>query len=187
MSAIDNETTESTKTIHSLWDVKGLKQQVARMILRSHKKIGKVNQRLSKARETLDRLTGDDAASLEELEQCPNVDALELELSQLQTRLQGLNVIEESLHQVKKKQTVLEPDLAALALELGVDDCPPPRQERGAGKRKGPRSSESKSRLPYRRYYSSNNIEIRVGKKAEDNDELSLSSKHRDGSDWWMQ
>ncbi len=27
---------------------------------------------------------------------------------------------------------------------------------------------------------------LQVGKQAEDNDELSLSPQHRDGSDWWM-
>ena len=41
------------------------------------------------------------------------------------------------------------------------------------------------TRKPYRRYYS-DNIEIRVGKKAEDNDELSTSPNHRDSTDWWM-
>ena len=27
---------------------------------------------------------------------------------------------------------------------------------------------------------------LQVGKKAEDNDQLSCSPEHRDGSDWWM-
>ena len=31
-----------------------------------------------------------------------------------------------------------------------------------------------------------NKTEIRVGKQAEDNDELSTSPKHREGADWWM-
>jgi predicted ribosome quality control (RQC) complex YloA/Tae2 family protein len=41
-------------------------------------------------------------------------------------------------------------------------------------------------RKPYRRYFSFGNVEIRVGKQAEDNDELTTSPKHRDGADWWM-
>jgi len=69
----------------------------------------------------------------------------------------------------KNKSVVLPEDIAALAIDLDVDDKPRPRPDRGPGKKKGSRE-ETKSRKPYRRYYSYNNIEIRVGKKAEDND-----------------
>ena len=40
-------------------------------------------------------------------------------------------------------------------------------------------------RLPYRRYYTEQQTEIRVGKQATDNDVLSLSPEHRSGSHWW--
>ena len=35
-------------------------------------------------------------------------------------------------------------------------------------------------------YFAANKVEIRVGKQAEDNDELSINPEHHDGSDWWM-
>lgn len=183
----DENTADETKSLESVWDISGLKKEVTRLILRSHKKIGKASQKLRKAKETVERLTSETSeASLEELEHCPDIDAIELEVQELQERLGGLNALEDALKTVKQKKSVLPEDMATLALDLGVDDKPPARAPRGPGRqKKGPRA-ENKKRKPYRRYYSDNNIEIRVGKKAEDNDELSLSPKHRDGSDWWM-
>mmetsp|Transcript_8643 Transcript_8643/g.18461 ORF Transcript_8643/g.18461 Transcript_8643/m.18461 type:complete len:458 (+) Transcript_8643:129-1502(+) len=47
--------------------------------------------------------------------------------------------------------------------------------------------ANSGPRLPYRKYYSeSNDLEIRVGKQATDNDVLSLSPEHRHPSHWWF-
>lgn len=182
----DDEVEEATKTVESTWNMPGLRKEVQRLLLRCHKKVGKANLRVSKAREEVDRLTADDSTTLEDLENCPNLDALELELSELKTRLQGLNSLEESLQKIKNKSAVLPEDVASLAIDLGVDDKPRKLPPRGPGKKKGPREQTS-SRLPYRRYYSFDNVEIRVGKKAQDNEELSLSPKHRDGADWWMQ
>ena len=184
MAAVDQETNTS-KTIESTWNIPGLKREVSRQVLRTHKKVGKANERLRNARETVERLAKDDTATLEELEECPDVQSFELELNELQSRLQGLNQLEDYLQSVKKKSGLLTKEMASLALDLGVNDEPPPRPERGHGRKKGPRE-QAKARLPYRRYYSFHNIEIRVGKKADDNDELSISPKHRDGSDWWM-
>jgi predicted ribosome quality control (RQC) complex YloA/Tae2 family protein len=183
MSAVDEDCTETVRTVDGTWNVPGLRKEVFRLIQRCHKKIGRASQRLQKAQETVGRLTTTDA-SLEELENCPDVDALEIELKELQTRLQGLNSLEVALHSIKKKNTVLPPDVAAQAIDLGVDDKPPVIT-RGPGKKNGPRKME-KSRKPYRRYYSAGGVEIRVGKKAEDNDQLTLSPRHRDGADWWM-
>lgn len=177
--------TGDEKSIDSTWNVPGLKKEVGRLILRCHKKIGKASARVTSARETVERLTADDTPSLEELGQCPNLDELEADLKSFQERLQNLNQLETSLSAIKKKSAVLPTDLAQLALSLEVNDTPPQRPARGPSKQKGPRVMTS-TRKPYRRYYSENHVEIRVGKKAEDNDELSTSPNHRDGNDWWM-
>jgi hypothetical protein len=192
MTAIDDADMDDSihqgKTLESSWNIPSLKKELARMILRSHKKIGKASQKLRKAKETLDRLTDESSqASLEELEQYPNVEAFELEMTELQARLEGLNALDELLKAHPKKEAVFLPEeTARLAIDLGVNDKPPPTPVRGPGRSaKGPRVEE-KSRIPYRRYFSFQNIEIRVGKRATDNDELSLSPLHRDGRDWWM-
>ncbi|CAB9502462.1 Domain of unknown function (DUF814) [Seminavis robusta] len=184
----DDESEESTKTVDSEWDIKGLKQEVNRLSMRSYKKIGKASTRVQKAQELVEKLTADENATLEQLEACPNLDALELELQELQTGLRGLNQLGEELAAVGgPKKQVLPQELAQLALDLGVNDQPPVRQPRGPKKVKGPRSKNPpKTRLPYRKFYTQDKTEIRVGKQAEDNDELSLRPEHRDGSDWWM-
>jgi hypothetical protein len=172
MDAIDeDEAIDSTKRIDSTWSIPGLKKEVARLVMRSHKKIGKAHTRLSTAKQELEKLTADPNASLEQLEQCPNTDAIEFELQELQERLGRLNQLEEALQAVKAKESVLPESIAHLALDLGVDDKPPQRPPRGPRKKKGPRVMES-TRLPYRRFYTEDNTEIRV--RASENERVVL-------------
>jgi NFACT protein RNA binding domain len=189
-SRVDEDEATGTETVHSktiesTWFVLGLKKEVQRLIQRAHKKIGKVSQKLTHAQEIVETLRSKPDATLEELESCPDIRSIELDLIEWKERLQSLNALDASLATIKKKNTVLPPDIAASAISLGVDDQPPTRPERGPPKPKGPRVSEP-NRKPYRRYYSYNNIEIRVGKKAEDNDDLTMLPEHRDDGDWWM-
>lgn len=187
MSAVeDDETAWNEKTVDSTWNVTGLKKEVQRLILRCHKKIGKSSQRVSQAQMQLDQLMADKNASLSDLEKCPDVDALTVELDEFRARLHKLNVLEQALAAEKKgTHRTLSAEVVELVRELGVNDEPPVPQPRPLKKQKGPRVTES-SRKPYRRYFSAQQVEIRVGKQAEDNDELTMSPEHRDGADWWM-
>lgn len=162
-TAIEDDETETiaAKSLESTWNVPGLKKEVGRLVMRSHKKVAKANTRLTNALETVDKLTSDPDVTMEQLEQCPSIDAIEFELQQIQERLQKLNELEEQLQSISKKKVVLPESIAGLALELGVNDEPPPRQPRGPTKKKGPRNKVS-TRLPYRRYYTANKTEIRV-------------------------
>ena len=180
----DKENTALDRT----WNLGGLRKEVSRLTMRCHKKIGKANQRLQKAQQEVDRLTSDPDVTMDELEKCPNIDELETDLSDLQSRLQGLNQLEVLLQDVKGKNDVVLPEhVVKLAIDLEVDDVPSKRPEQGRKKKeKGPKEMKS-FRLPYRRYYTQDKTEIRVGKQAEDNDQLTLSPDHRDGLDWWMQ
>lgn len=186
-----SESTIASDLSHDLertWNIGGLKKEVSRLTVRAHKKIGKASERLHKANQEVERLTSDPDVSLEELEQCPNVDELEQDLQELQTRLQGLNKLEVLIADIagKKKDVVLPPHVAQLAFDLEIQDQPPlPNNVNRVKKEKGPRNMKS-FRVPYRRYFTENKTEIRVGKQAEDNDELSLSPEHRDSADWWM-
>ena len=180
-----SDTEGEGKTLDSEWNMNGLKKEVQRLIMRTHKKAGKAQERLNKGKQLAEELATDPDATLEDLEKCPNIQALEDDAQSLQERVAQLTELENQLAGIKKKCSVLPTETAQLALDLGVDDKPPARQPRGPPKAKGPKEKAS-ARLPYRRYYSLDNIEIRVGKKAEDNDELTMSPKHRDGSDFWM-
>jgi hypothetical protein len=159
----DESEEEYSKTVESEWNIKGLKQELNRLILRSHKKIGKANTRVRKAQALVEKLTADENATMEQLEACPNVDALELELQELQTRLQKLNELNDSLTTVKGGTSVLSEEMAHLAVELEVDDKPPKQPARGPKKKKGSRQKNPpKTRLPYRKFYTVDNTEIRV-------------------------
>jgi len=163
----DDEAEESTKTLESEWDVKGLKQEVNRLIMRSIKKVGKASTRIRKTQELLEKMTsptGSNTATERQLQSMPDMDALELELQELQSRLQNLNQLDELLSATKfSKKAVLPPEVAQLALDLGVDDQPPQISPRGETKKKGPRQKNPpKTRLPYRRFYTVDKTEIRV-------------------------
>lgn len=145
------------------WNLVGLRKEVARLTVRCHKKTGKANQRLQKAQEEVERLTGSEDVTMEELEKCPNMDELESQVEELRTRLVQLNQLEVLLADIKGKSAVLPEHIAKLAFSLEVDDAPPQRQERGEKKQKGPRNMAS-FRLPYRRFYTVNKTEIRVSR-----------------------
>lgn len=175
----------NVKSIDEPWDVGMLKRETLRLVHRCHKKLGKAHEKVRNAEAHVSKLTNNPDVTLEELESCPDVDAFQLELSLLQERLRGLNELETALQPLKNKLMVLPSHIAQLALQWGVRDQPPMKPPRGPGKAKGPRERPT-SRLPYRRYYSKNGVEIRVGKRASDNDQLTLNPLHRDGTDWWM-
>jgi len=143
------------------WNLGGLRKEVSRLTVRCHKKTGKANQRLQKAQEEVDRLTGTEGVTMEELEKCPNLDELEAQVKELRTRLTQLNQLEVLLADIKGKKTVLPEHVAKLAISLEAQDEPPQRAERGPKKEKGPRNMNA-FRLPYRRFYTNNKTEIRV-------------------------
>ena len=161
----ESDDNDNQKTLSSEWNVPGLKKEVTRLTVRCHKKIGKAAQRLRKAQEEVDRLTSSPDVTMEELEQCPNVDEIEADLSDLQQRLKKLNQLEVLLTDVKttkKNPSIVLPEhVASLALELEVSDEEPARAEKAPKKNKGPKNMQA-FRLPYRRYYTVNKTEIRV-------------------------
>jgi len=183
LSAMEED--EEMVDIGRTWDLGGLRKEVSRLTVRCHKKTGKANERLRKAQKEVDRLTGDEDITMEELEKCPNLEEPEAQVEELRARLTQLNQLEVLLADIKGKKTVLPERIARLAISLEVKDEPPQRKARGPKKQKGPKIMNA-FRLPYRRFYTINETEIRVGKQAEDNDELSIKPEHRDGADWWM-
>jgi len=170
------------------WNIPELKKEGARLISRCYKKIGKAAARLEKGNQIADEIRTDPNATLEDLEACPNIKTLEVELQSLKDRLKNLNILMDKIQELeigKKKDTVLPGDVVELIIELDVKDEPPKRDQNVTKKKKkGPRQVEP--RKPYFQYYTKNNTEIRVGRRSSDNDELSCNPQHRDGPDWWM-
>mmetsp|Transcript_24944 Transcript_24944/g.45973 ORF Transcript_24944/g.45973 Transcript_24944/m.45973 type:complete len:408 (-) Transcript_24944:7-1230(-) len=147
---------------------------------------------------------------LQQLEQAPGVEQYKVELKELQTRLQKLNWLEEQFGKspLKSKKELSVEDIHKLIpegeqvvqyiQELDISDDDSQKQKRIEENAKNKRSKKERAaelkeqpqqkeggRLPYRRYYTEKQVEIRVGKQATDNDVLSLSPEHRSGSHWW--
>merc|ERR1712194_20886 len=179
-----DNTNNNTKTITSTWDIKGLKKENQRVILRCVKKIQKASIRLRNAQEQIEKLLEDGDTTLEELESSPPSENYKIDLELLQSRLKKLNILEEGLMKIKKKKDVLPQELAILAIELEVNDIPFVQPVRTAKKKN--KQTNTGPRKPYKRYYTTDGTEIRVGKQAEDNDQLSISREHRSSSNWWM-
>lgn len=186
---MDNPTKDSSATddnpLNRTWNIPELKKETARLTLRCHKKIDKASTRLENALQTVEEIRTCPNPTQEQLESCPNTEVMKMELEELRSRLVQLNTLEELLSTMKNgKNVILPPDVATMALELQVNDTPLIRAPTKPKKPKGPRTSAP--RKPYFRYYTENNTEIRVGRRSEDNDELSTNPEHGDGPDWWM-
>lgn len=185
-STKEEDTSVNKKTVTSPWNIKEFKKEITRVILRNHKKIAKASIRYRNAEKQMEEIVEKESeASLEELESIPNVEGYKIELEALQARLKQLMQLEEGVSKIKKSggDVVLPASLAALAIELEINDSSPVRQVRTKKKKN---RDPVVQRRPYKRYFTKDGTEIRVGKQAEDNDELSTSAEHRDGTNWWM-
>jgi len=162
-------------------DLKGLKAEVNRVYLRTFKKVSKASEKVEKGKIEYQKLG--DNPSLEALENVPNIDLLQQELCQLQGNLTILFKIEESLKPMKSTKDTNFITIYKQIQDFGISDTPPPKQERGSKKEKG---KAPPPRKPYNEYTSADNITIRVGRGANDNDELTCNPEYRDNDDWWL-
>lgn len=181
-AAVADDAPESPKPPEE-WDLAGFKRVVRRQADRAMKKVAKATTKLRNAREATVALTHDEDASLKDLEKCPDVVVMEADLEGLRARALALNSLYEALREVKSNGDQTFPDIVANAILLDVNDALPLKAPRGAKKPKG---KPATPRSPYFTYTSADGVEIRVGRRAEDNDELSCNPEHRDNADWWM-
>ena len=165
-------------------NLKGLRQEVSRAILRTFKKVGKANERLQRASKEYQEIMALESPSTVQLEACPDPDAVATQLAELQATLNTLRDLEEGLKDIKSTADDAFAGLLSVATSLDVGDMPPPIPERGPKKAKGPRMLPP--RKPYHTHTSVDGIEIRVGRGASDNDQLSCDFEHRDPGDWWL-
>jgi len=157
---------------------------VTRRHQRIFKKVGKAHEKLSDAEEKYKAVMAMSDPPLEVLERCPDPAAVRMELEDLQAQLEALTALESGLKGVKSQRDAVFAELVPAIEQLEVTDEPPPKQVRGPTKVKGKPSTEP--RKPYFTYTSAEGVEIRVGRRAEDNDELSCNPEFRDSTNWWM-
>lgn len=167
-------------------NLNGLRKEANRQYLRTVKKVGKASERVNKAKAEYDAFMALENPSLADLDKCPNPEEVEAELAGLKGRLSKLQKLETRLAAIRSDNDDDYGGTIAMALELGVSDVPPPPQRKGPGKKGKKKGFEPGPRMPYFVYQSCDHIELRVGRRAEDNDELSCNPKYRDGADWWL-
>ena len=167
-------------------------------------------EELDKLKAEIDASTSEevDDELLNKLENSPNIEDHRKEMVELQSRLRKLNWLDEHLAKspLKGKQIMTLEDLQKTEIglqvveyvtELEINDDENQKQKRIEADEMKKRAKKQKvenanaggnatgPRLPYRRYYTENKTEIKVGKQATDNDVLSLSPEHRSGAHWW--
>ena len=168
----------------------GLLNEASRLLSRANKKINKANQKVENCRQDKDRLMAMQKPPLRELEALLDIQALEADLQAQINRRDQLLALVEGLREGPWEDTAerLTPSamqLVVLSEYLGVNDHPPVRPPSRLRKPKGPRPATIQ-RLPYKIFRGTDGVEIRVGRSANDNDELSTNPKYRDSDDWWL-
>ena len=183
MSSNSGSPIASTDIEKKVWNLNGLKKESNRQYLRAFKKCAKATEKHQKAIKGYEDFMALEAPSSTDFEKCPNVDEIRAEVDALKLRLESLALLEEGLSKIKSNKDPEFSNIIALVMELNISDSPPLPEERGPKKPKG---KPSGPRKPYNVYKSAEGIEIRVGRSAADNDELSINPEYRDGPDWWM-
>lgn len=165
------------------WNIKGLKNEVSRLHTRTFKKVSKANEKLSAAETVYNSIKNNPSPSLDQLEQCPDIDLLRSELANLQQRLGNLDDLGKQLESIKSTSDQKFPEVVEFAKLLNVSDVRPAPVPRGPKKAK---QKPAAPRKPYLTFLSQEGVEIRVGRGASDNDLLSCDAEHRDPADWWL-
>lgn len=150
----------------------GLRKEADRQVYRQLKKVGKAELRLERAKAAGGEFDG------------KHEDEFVLELQATRDRLARIQALEAALRGVKSTESPAFAELVPEIDDLGLKDKPPPRNPPRPKKPKGKRPEGP--RLPYRTYVSTDGVDIRVGKNAADNDELSTKPEHRHSTEWWM-
>jgi len=165
------------------WNIKGLKTEVSRQIMRQFKKVTKGDERIKREENKIQELLSMDDPPEALLASVADVDQLKADLIEARERLIQLNDLEDGLKSIKSANNPDFEPFKHMAIMLGVGDEPPPKQARGPKKVKGTKSAP---RQPFLTFVSKDGIEIRVGRGSADNDKLSLDPQLRDSRDWWM-
>ena len=210
----DNSTQEPPKESYNIAALKKeTSRLIGRTIKKVGKVSARVRyaeEELEKLKAEIDASSSEevDDELLNKLENAPNIEDHRKEMADLQSRLRKLNWLEEHLAKSPLKgkkimkledlqKTEIGSQVVEFVTELEINDDENQKQKRIEADEMRKRAKKQKAentngggnatgpRLPYRRYYTENNIEIKVGKQATDNDVLSLSPEHRSGAHWW--
>jgi predicted ribosome quality control (RQC) complex YloA/Tae2 family protein len=159
------------------WNIEKLKKEVSRQYLRSVKKMEKVNARLLEI--NFENLLDSVPDVEEKNEEKPSEDG---EFTLLKEKIRKLQQLELELTSVRSSNDSAFLRLLPVLRELSITDKVPQVLEL----KKEKNVSTPALKKPYRVFKSLDDIDIFVGKTAEENDELSCNPLHRHNNEWWL-
>lgn len=145
-------------------NITGLQSEIKRLQYRAEKKLFKLTERLGSEPED-------------------NVENREDDLEKLQQHLEELKKLEIALKPIQNDRDINFIEILPIIKKLNISDAAPERPERV---KKQKQRNVAAPRKPYFVYRSVDGIDLYVGKRAEDNDELSCNHIYRDNGDWWL-
>lgn len=167
-------------SVPKVWNLKGLKQEVSRRELRAFKKVAKAHEKIAQLEDKVNDMEESPESSIES----SLLILAREELISQQEQLESLKDLAENLTAVKSTTDPFFQAMLADIESLDLKDEAPVRPAQIP--RVKLKQAATGPRLPYHKYESIDGIEIRVGKGAEDNDQLSCNREYRDGANWWM-
>jgi predicted ribosome quality control (RQC) complex YloA/Tae2 family protein len=171
MSSIGEASSEMTSL--NSWNLKSLRVETDKEHARTFKKIGRI----------LERQRREENSSSEETKEESCSSYREEDILALQSRLQRLEALSSQLRDIPSTNSEdfarLIPDIR----QLNITSENPKTANITPRKTK---PSKPAPRKPYHTYTSADGIEIRVGREAADNDQLSTDPALRDDDEWWL-
>lgn len=174
------EVSSKSDTESGKWNLKALRNEIARRQLRTLKKVENANRWLA----SLDSSTEEKEEQPETTKYASDIIKAREGLMVQQELLHSLNTLNEDILAVKTTKDPQFIDLLPEITRLGFSEQA--ATPKGTTPAKKQTKTTPPSRLPYHVYDSIDGIEIRVGRGAADNDLLSCRPAHRDGANWWM-
>jgi hypothetical protein len=162
------------------WNMKALKHDIERRQMRMLKKVAKADEKLQSFSVAP---SGEPETAV--VSSNPAFEEARAELFKQRRLLGCLNDLHANITDVKSAKDPLFAALVPEIIRLEISDQVGARKDAPV---KAPKTKPKAPapRLPYHVYESIEGIEIRVGRGAQDNDELSCNRAHRDGANWWM-
>ncbi len=158
------ETNQNENVVSKVWNLKKVKADVRIQCNRTFQKLSKIMS----VESTINN-------EIEEDRSHGNV------IESLRTRNKLLNELVDQLGSVKSTNGEAFSALLPLIISLGFTPGDPP-----APVVKRVKAPTPSPRLPYHVYKSADDIEIWVGRTAEENDDLSCNPKLRHNEEWWL-
>ncbi len=146
------------------WNITGLQSEIKRQQYRAQKKLFKFTEKMRSESEE-------------------NIENRHDELAKMQLYMEELNRLETALKPIQTDRDINFIEILPLIKKLNISDAAPERSER-IKKHKQPQVTSP--RKPYFVYRSIDGIDLYVGRRAEDNDELSCNPIYREDADWWL-